>query len=191
MDPTGGMAMEGIGYGVQSAMSLYNMFSANRQMRRMGERPRITAPEELLRIQKKRTDASNKYQGYSQSMLTNARTRAKGENMSILNQAYRTGAPQNLVYAGLNIGRNASDLNIAAKSDMLDRQERRIDQNAAENATYKIADIDMQAQMGDQRMYDQTMMALARQMQSGTQGLYNQGGMLGTTGYGLAVNNMV
>lgn len=188
MDPTGGMVMAGIGYAAQGAMALYNIFSANRQMKRLGNRPMLTPPKELVEIQKKREEDSNKFQGFSQEMLTNSRNRAKGETASILNRAQMTGAPQNLVYAGLNIGRNAADLNLGAKSSILDTEQREIDRNAAESAAMKIGDIDIQNQVSDQQIYDQTLMALARQMQSGTQSLYNMSGALGTTGYGLAMN---
>jgi hypothetical protein len=181
------VAASGIGYGLQSIMGLYNMISANRKMRKLGNRPTLTPPKELLEAQAARKEMSKKDWGFTQSMYADARRRGAGETNALMNTAVRTGAPANLVYAGLNIGRNASDLNIGAKSDIMNREQQNMNFNKAEDLSMKIADIGMQEQQQSQQVYDNTMMALARQMQSGTQSLYNTAGTLGTMGYGLMV----
>lgn len=181
------MASAGIGYGLQSIMALYNMISANRQMRRMGNRPTLTPPKELLDLKQKRDDLSKKEQGFTEGMYAEARRRAAGETNALMNTAMRTGAPANLVYSGLNIGRNSADLNIGAKSEIMNREQKNMNINKSQELGLKIADIDMQNQAQSQQLYDNTMMALARQMQSGTQSMYNMAGTLGTMGYGLMV----
>lgn len=155
----------GLGIGLASAgigaiSSFANQRKAERAMKRLGSRPGITVPKEIMEAYTNRRKRSKIYQGLSPAELEQMNRSQKGQNATLFQRAKGLGSSAQAlqVIAGNNAANNSAE--VAMRSAQMDREGKRYDLAAADALAGSIGGFRNQNELSVLGNYDNTMQTL-------------------------------
>jgi hypothetical protein len=155
----------GLGIGLASAgigaiSSFATQRKAERAMSRMGKRPGITVPKEIMDAYTNRKKRSKMYQGFTPAELEQMKRTQARQSATFYERAKSLNSSSQALQAmaGSRAMDNSSD--IAARSAMMNRQGQNIDLSAADSLAGSIGGFRNQNELSVLGNYDNTMQTL-------------------------------
>jgi hypothetical protein len=162
---SGALGPIGLGIGLASAgigaiSSFANQRKAERAMKRLGKRPGITVPKEIMSAYTNRLKRSKMYQGFSPAELEQMKRSQARQNATFYERAKGLGSSSAALQAmAANNSLNNSST-VAAQSAQLDREGKRYDTAASDALAGSIGGYRNQQELSVLGNYDNTMQTL-------------------------------
>lgn len=162
---------------------IYRTVKANKQLKRMGSRPTLSVPKEVLAAYQERLKRSKMNQGLTQAELANTQRGIARSNASLMSGAQRMGGSAQAVQSLMGNNAAQAQANLGVQSAQMNRTGQRMDLNAADQFAGTIGGYQTQNERQAGINWDNQVSALGNQMQQGIGGIQN---ML-STGFGLGM----
>ncbi len=192
MDPVTGMVIGGIGMGASMLMDYSRRRKAERALARMGKRPQLSVPKEVMAAYQNRLNRSKLYQGFSQAEIAATQRRIAAQNAGLQAKMLNAGGSAQAIQTGLMNQNANANVAMAAESARMNRAGQEANLTAADRLGGQIGSIQTANEQQAGAGWDQQMFANATAIQNSNQaqsnlfntvaGLGFQGAMAGIGG---------
>lgn len=183
------LVLGGIGMTYGMVMDAQRRKKAQRALDRMGKRPQLTTPKEVLAAYQNRLNRSKQYQGFSQAEIAANQQKIASSNAGLAKQMQGMGGSAQAIQTGFANQNAAANTQMAAESARMNRAGQAQDLNAADAYASDIGKYQTANEQDAGQKYDQQVSNYGnvisesykstRDTISGLSGLALQGGMSG------------
>jgi hypothetical protein len=190
------LVLGGIGMTYGLVMDAQRRKKAQRALDRMGKRPQLTTPKEVLAAYQNRLNRSKQYQGFTDAERNRSRQDIASTNAGLAKQMQGMGGSAQAIQAGFANQNARANVQMAAESARMNRAGQAQDLNAADAYATDIGKYQTANEQDAGQKYDQQVANYGnvisesykstRDTISGLSGLALQGGM-GGVGLGAGI----
>jgi len=185
MDPAA-MAISGgigvLGMGASMIMDYKRRQKAERALARMGKRPQLSVPKEVMAAYQNRLNRSKLYQGFSQAENAATQNRIAKANAGIGQQMLNSGGSAQAIMTGLGNQNANANVAMAAQSAQMNRAGQAADRSASDMLAGQVGSYQTQNQQMAGQQYDQQVAGYGNAIQQANQGMSNALGTIGGLG---------
>ena len=171
-----------LGMGASMFMDYKRKQKAERALARMGKRPTLSVPKEVMAAYQNRLNRSKLYQGFTQAETAAARNRIDRGNIGIGQQMLNAGGSAQAIMTGLGNQNANANVAMAAQSAQMNRAGQANDLAAADQLAGDIGRVqtanEQQAGVG----YDAQVAGYGSAIRESNQGMSNALGTIGGLG---------
>lgn len=176
MDPAS-MAISGgigvLGMGASMLMDYKRRQKAERALARMGKRPQLSVPKEVMGAYQNRLNRSKLYQGFSQAELNRYRTDRESSNAGLQASMLNAGGSAQAIMTGLGNQNARANVAMAAESARMNRAGQANDLAAADRLGGQVGSYQTQNEQMAGQQYDQQVAGYGNAIQQANQGMSN------------------
>jgi len=173
MDPVTGMVIGVIGMGASMLMDYSRRRKAERALARMGKRPQLSVPKEVMKAYENRLARSIKPQGYTNAEVNLAQNRIASQNAGLQQKMLNAGGSAQAIQTGLMNQNANANVAMAAQSAQMNRAGQANDLAAADRLAGQIGGIQTANEQQAGAGWDQQMFANATAIQNSNQAQSN------------------
>lgn len=190
MDPAS-MAISGgigaLGMGASMLMDYSRRRKAERALARMGKRPLLSVPKEVMAAYQNRLKRSKLYQGFSQAEVAANQARIARANAGIGQQALNAGGSAQAIQTMLGNQSANANTAMAAQSAQMNRAGQANDLAAADRLGSQVGEYQTNNEQMAGRQYDQQVAGYGSAIREANQGMSNALGTIGGLGAQYAI----
>jgi hypothetical protein len=174
IDPvTGGLLMGGIGMGASMIMDFSRKRKAERALSRMGKRPQLSVPKEVMSAYQNRLSRSKQYQGYTQPEFNQYKSNLAASNAGLARQMQNMGGSAQAMQTGFTNQNARANIAMAAQSAQMNRAGQANDLAAADRLGGQVGSYQTQNEQMAGQQYDQQVAGYGNAIQQAKQGTSN------------------
>lgn len=132
MDPITSLVIGGIGMGYGLVQDAQRRKKAQRALDRMGKRPQLSVPKEVMAAYQNRLKRSKQYQGFTQAEIAANQQKIAAANAGLAKQMQGMGGSAQAIQTGLMNQNAAANTQMAAESARMNRAGQATDLAAAD-----------------------------------------------------------
>ena len=176
MDPAS-MAVSGgigvLGMGASMYMDYKRRQKAERALARMGKRPQLSVPKEVMAAYQNRLNRSKLYQGFTQAETAATQNRIARANAGIGQQMLNAGGSAQAIMTGLGNQNANANVAMAAQSAQMNRAGQEANLSAADRLGGQVGSYQTQNQQMAGQQYDQQVAGYGSAIREANQGMSN------------------
>jgi hypothetical protein len=168
-----GAALGALGTGIGMITDAVRVRKAKRELARMGSRPKVSVPQEVMAAYQNRLKRSKMYQGFTQAETAQATKGIARSNAAMAQRAQNMGGSAQAMQTMMgNQAANAYS-GLAAQSAQMNRAGQARDLSAADMLGSQVGGYQTENQRQAGGQWDTKVSTLGAQMQQGNQGISN------------------
>jgi hypothetical protein len=176
MDPVS-MAVSGgigvLGMGASMIMDYKRRQKAERALARMGKRPQLSVPKEIMGAYQNRLNRSKLYQGFSQAEIASTQNRIAAQNAGLQAKMLNAGGSAQAIMTGLSNQNANANVAMAAESARMNRAGQANDLAAADRLGGQVGSYQTQNEQQEGVGYDRQVAGYGTAIREANQGISN------------------
>jgi hypothetical protein len=173
MDPVTGLVIGGIGMGASMLMDYSRRRKAERALARMGKRPQLSVPKEVMKAYQNRLAMSTKPQGYTNAEVNYAQNRIAAQNAGLQQKLLNAGGSAQAIQTALMNQNANANVAMAAQSAQLDRAGKASNLAAADQLAGQVGGYQTANERQEGIGYDNQVNYYGRSIAEANQGMSN------------------
>jgi hypothetical protein len=159
--------------GASMIMDYKRRQKAERALARMGKRPQLSVPKEVMAAYQNRLNRSKQYQGFTQAEISSNQNRIARANAGIGQQMLNAGGSAQAIMTGLGNQNANANVSMAAQSAQMNRAGQANDLAAADRLGGQVGSYKTQNEQMAGQQYDQQVAGYGNAIQQANQGMSN------------------
>jgi hypothetical protein len=181
MDPVS-LGIGALGMGASMLMDYSRRRKAERALARMGKRPQLSVPKEVMASYQNRLNRSKLYQGFSQAEIAQNQKRIASSNAGLASRMQNMGGSAQAIQTGLGNQNANANTAMAAQSAQMNRAGQANDLAAADRLGGQVGSYQTQNEQMAGQQYDQQVAGYGASIREANQGMSNVLGTIGGLG---------
>ena len=176
MDPASMAVMGGIGVlgmGANMFMDYKRRQKAERALSRMGKRPQLSVPKEIMGAYQNRLSRSKQYQGFTQAEIAATQSRIAAQNAGLQAKMLNAGGSAQAIMTGLSNQNANANVAMAAESARMNRAGQANDLAAADQLAGDVGRVQTANEQMAGSQYDQQVAGYGAAIREANQGMSN------------------
>ncbi len=176
MDPASMAVMGGVGVlgmGASMYMDFKRRQKAERALSRMGKRPQLSVPKEVMAAYQNRLNRSKQNQGFTRPEFNQYQTRLAAQNAGLQAKMLNAGGSAQAIMTGLGNQNASANVAMAAQSAQMNRAGQANDLAAADQLAGDIGRVQTANEQMAGSQYDQQVAGYGTAIREANQGMSN------------------
>jgi hypothetical protein len=146
---------------------------AERALARMGKRPQLSVPKEIMGAYQNRLNRSKQFQGFSQAEVAATQNRIASQNAGLQAKMLNAGGSAQAIMTGLSNQNANANIAMAAESARMNRAGQANDLAAADRLGAQVGSYQTQNEQMAGQQYDQQVAGYGAAIREANQGMSN------------------
>lgn len=162
-----------LGMGASMIMDYKRKQKAERALARMGKRPQLSVPKEVMAAYQNRLSRSKQYQGFTQPELNRFKTDTESANAGLQAKMLNAGGSAQAIMTGLGNQNARANVLMAAESARMNRAGQASDLDAADRLGGQVGSYQTQNEQVAGQQFDTQVAGYGNAIQQANQGMSN------------------